>query len=339
MGLNKLYIKNEGMNPTGCFKDRGTMVEVTKAKEMGAKAICLASTGNMAASVAAYSSAANIPCYVIVPEGTALGKLSQTLTFGARLVQVRSDYTCCAKLAEKMSKEFGYFLAGDYTFRTEGQKSEGYEIIEQLYWKAPDYIVCPIGCGTNFHGIAKGINELFNLGLIERKPRLIGVQTVGANPVVRAFRKKRKSCEILKNPNTVAGAIAVGNPLDAAKILQDIYDSKGLVTEVDDEFLLHCQQEQTRAEGIFAEPSGTLAYAAVKKLSLEGFFEPNEVIVCVATGNGLKDPKAPLRILPEPISVDPRFEEIKRFIDQKLYNLLSSLPPIYEVSVDPEDLL
>lgn len=324
LGLSKLYLKNEGSNPTGCFKDRGTMVEVTKAKEMGATAICLASTGNMAASVAAYASAAGIPCYVLVPEGTPLGKLSQTLTFGARLIQVRAPYSRCAELAAEMAKRFGYYLAGDYTFRTEGQKSEGYEIIEQLYWKSPDYLVCPIGCGTNLHAIYKGMCELRELGLIDRVPKLIGVQTVGCNPVYSAFSQGRRDFDPIAHPNTVASAIAAGDPLDGAKVLADIYDSGGCAVEVDDDFLLQCQQEQTRAEGVFAEPSGSLAYAGVKKLAAEGFFNPEDVVVCVVTGNGLKDPKSPLKILPEPASVEPVFSEIERFIEQKLYAIRES---------------
>ena len=324
LGLNNLYIKNEGMNPTGCFKDRGTLVEITKAKEMGAKAICLASTGNMAASCAAYASAAKIPCYVLVPEGTAIGKISQTLTFGARVIQVRGSYSDCAKLAEQMAKRFDYYLAGDYTFRTEGQKSQGYEIIEQLFWKAPDYVVCPIGCGTNFHAIYKGIKEFYDLGLIEKMPKLIGVQAEGANAVIRAFDKGDKDFVELEAVNTIAGAIAVASPLDGRKILHDMYETNGNAVSINDEELLKAQQDQAREEGVFAEPSGAGAVAAVKKLQDQGFFNEDDVIVCIATGNGLKDPKSPLKILPEPASVEPSFNEIERFIEQKLYAIKES---------------
>ncbi|MDP2624569.1 MAG: threonine synthase, partial [Candidatus Peregrinibacteria bacterium] len=324
LGLNNLYIKNEGMNPTGCFKDRGTMVEVTKAKEIGAKAICLASTGNMAASVAAYSSAANIPCYVLVPEGTAIGKLAQTLTFGARVIQIRADYSKCAALAAQMATRFDYYLAGDYTFRTEGQKSEGYEIVEQLFWNSPDYILCPMGVGTNFHAIYKGIKELYDYGFIKKLPKLIGVQTPGCNPIVKAFREGRTDYDVLANPTTVAAAMCVGDPLDGPKILKDIYESGGTAVEVTDDEILMAQQEQARKEGIFAEPSGAMPYAAVKKLAGEGFFKEEDVIVCVCTGNGLKDPKSPLKILAEPASIEPDFSELERFIEQKLYAVRDS---------------
>jgi threonine synthase len=324
LGLNRFYLKNEGMNPTGCFKDRGTMVEITKAKEIGAKAICLASTGNMAASVSAYASAAGIPCYVLVPEGTALGKLAQTLTFGARVIQVRTDYSKCAALAAQMAKHFGYYLAGDYTFRTEGQKSQGYEIVEQLFWKAPDYIVCPVGVGTNLHAIYKGVKEFYDYGFIDKLPRIIAVQTPGCNPIVKAFEAGRTDYDVVEHPSTVAAAMCVGDPLDGPKILKDIYDSQGIAVEVTDEEILKAQQEQAREEGVFAEPSGSMAYAAVKLLSQRGYFKPDDVIVGIVNGNGLKDPKSPLKILPEPATVEPLFSEIQRFIDQKLYAIRES---------------
>lgn len=324
LGLKNLYIKNEGVNPTGVFKDRGTMVEVTKAKELGAKAICLASTGNMAASVAAYASAAKIPCYVLVPEGTPIGKLAQTLTFGARVIQIRSDYSRCAQLASEMAKKFGYYLAGDYTFRTEGQKSQGYEIVEQLFWKSPDYIVCSVGNGTNLHAIYKGIKEFHMLGLIDKLPKIIVAQTTGCNPLVQAFRKKKKDFIKVEKPNTVASAMAVGQPSDARKILEDVYESGGFCDEVTDEYLLKAQQELAREEGIFSEPSGALSYAVAKKLAEEGAFKADDVIVVSACGNGLKDPKSPLKILPEPATLEPEFSEIERFIDQKLYAIRES---------------
>lgn len=323
-GLNRVYIKNEGVNPTGCFKDRGTLVELTKAKEMGAKAICLASTGNMAASVAAYSAAAGIPCYVLVPEGTAIGKLAQTLSFGARVMQIRADYSKCAALAEKMAKTFGYYLAGDYTFRTEGQKSQAYEIVEQLFWKAPDYVICPVGCGTNFHAIAKGFKEFYDFGLIDKMPKLIVVQTPGCNPVAKAIKQKRLDFDILDKPETVAAAMCVGNPIDGYKIIKDVYDSKGTSVEVTDAEILEAQQEQAREAGVFAEPSGAMGYAGIKKLAAKGFFKPDDVIVTIATGNGLKDPKSPLKVVPEPATLDCDFDEIKRFIDQKLYAIRNS---------------
>lgn len=324
LGLNQLYIKNEGANPTGVFKDRGTMVEVTKAKEIGAKAICLASSGNMAASTAAYASLAKIPCYVLVPEGTPIGKLSQTLSYGARVIQVRGMYSDCAKLAEEMAKKYGFYLAGDYVFRGEGQKSQAYEIVEQLFWKVPDYVVCPIGCGTNFAAIWKGFVDYKKLGLIDKMPKLIGVQPEGCNVIVKAFNEGRRDFDILDIPNTVCSAVAAGDPLDGKKILAGLHDSDGTCVELKDREALEAEQLMARGEGVFVEPSGALPIAGVQKLAKEGFFKEDDIVVCIATGNGLKDPMSALKVLPEPATIEPDMAEVDNFLKYKLYEIKSA---------------
>lgn len=319
INIKNLYLKNEWMNPTWCFKDRWTMVEVTKAKEIWAKAICLASTGNMAASVAAYSTSAWIPCYVLVPEWTPVWKLAQTLTYWAKVIQIRSDYSACARLAVEMSKRFWYYLAWDYAFRTEWQKSQGYEIIEQLFWKSPDYVVCPIWCWTNLHAIYKWIRELFDMWLINKIPKIIWVQADWCCPITNAFEENRKDFDVQSNPYTIASAMCVWDPLDWKKVLDDIYESWWICVNVSDDEILKAQQEQARLEWVFAEPSWSMAYAAVKKLSKKNFFEKDDTIVLIINWNWLKDPKSPLKILPEPASIEPLFDELERFIDQKLY--------------------
>lgn len=320
--IKNLYIKNEGANPTGVFKDRGTLVEVTKALEMGAKAVCLASTGNMAASVSAYCSIAKIPCYVLVPEGTPIGKLAQTLSYGARIIQVRGTYSDCARLAVKMSEKHGFYLAGDYVFRREGQKSQAYEIAEQLGWKAPDYVVCPIGCGTNLSAIWKGFKELKMLDLIDNLPKLIGVQPEGCNVVVKAFRTKKKIVPMDK-PDTVCSAVAAGYPLDGEIILKAMKESKGSSVQVSDEETLLTEQLLAKEEAIFVEPSGALGIAAIEELAKKKFFKPDDVVVCVATGNGLKDPKSAVKILPDPPTIDPDIKEVDDYLKYKLYHLQS----------------
>jgi len=319
-GLNNLYIKSEGSNPTGVFKDRGTLVEVTKALEMNAKAICLASSGNMAASAAAYASKAKLPCYVLVPEGTPIGKLSQTLSYGARVLQIRDTYSTCAKLAEEISKKHKFYLAGDYVFRREGQKSCGYEIIEQLFWKSPDYIICPIGCGTNFSAIWKGIKEFYKLGLINKLPKLIGVQPQGCNTVVKAHNQKKK-IQTLKSIDTVCSAVAVNYPLDGQMLLNYIKKSDGNAVAVPDNITLDAEKDLAKYESIFVEASGALPLGALKMLMKKKYFKKDDVIVCIATGNGLKDPITALQNLPSPASMEPQVEEIDRYLQNKLYNL------------------
>ncbi|MBT7737061.1 threonine synthase, partial [Candidatus Peregrinibacteria bacterium] len=321
--LPNLYIKNEGANPTGVFKDRGTLVEVTKALEMGAKAVCLASTGNMAASVAAYCTIAKMPCYVLVPEGTPIGKLAQTLSYGARIIQVRGTYSDCAKLAVEMSEKHGFYLAGDYAFRLEGQKSQAYEIAEQLGWKAPDYLVCPVGCGTNLSAIWKGFKELKKLDLIDKLPKLVAVQPHGCNVVTQAQNSKSKKLIVLEKPDTICSAVAAGNPLDGKKVLQGLKESKGKAVEVSDGETLEVEQMMAKEEAIFVEPSGALSMAAVQKLQEKKFFKPTDVVVCVATGNGLKDPKSATKIVPDPPTIDPEMSEVDNYLKHKLYHIQS----------------
>jgi len=322
-GIDKLYIKNEGANPTGVFKDRGTLVEVTKALEMGAKAVCLASTGNMAASVSAYCSIANLPCYVLVPEGTPIGKLAQSLSYGARIIQVRDDYSTCAKLAEQMAEKHGFYLAGDYVFRQEGQKSQAYEIAEQLGWRAPDYLLCPVGVGTNLAAIHKGFVELKKLNLIERLPKIIAVQSEGANAVYLAFKDKKKKYSPIDKVGTVCSAVAVANPFDGNKILNAVYETGGIIAEITDEEVLQAEQLLAKDEAIFVEPSGALPIAALKKLTEEKFFKKDDIVVCVATGNGLKDPKSATKIIPDPPTIDPELSEVDSYLKHKLYQIQS----------------
>ncbi|MBD3360501.1 threonine synthase, partial [Candidatus Peregrinibacteria bacterium] len=308
--IKNLYIKNEGANPTGVFKDRGTLVEVTKALEMGASAVCLASTGNMAASVSAYCTIAKIPCYVLVPEGTPIGKLAQTLSYGSRIIQVRGTYSDCAGLAVEMAEKHGFYLAGDYVFRLEGQKSQGYEIAEQLGWKSPDYVIVPMGCGTNLSAIWKGFKELKKLNLIDNLPKLIGVQPDGCNVIVKAFKSRNKKITPLNKPDTICSAVAAGDPLDGKKAIKALTESKGSVVQLSDETTLETEQLLAKEEAIFVEPSGALAIAALEALTKKKFFKKDDTVVCVATGNGLKDPKSAIKNIPDPPTIDPDIKEV-----------------------------
>ncbi|MBI4537577.1 MAG: threonine synthase [candidate division NC10 bacterium] len=321
LSLRRLYIKNEGANPTGVFKDRGSLVELTKVKEQGAKAVCVASTGNMAASVAAYASMAGVACYVLIPEGTALGKLAQALSYGARLLQVRGTYNDAARLTEEMSVRHGFYLAGDYAFRAEGQKSQAFEIVEQLDWKAPAAVIVPMGCGTNLAAIWKGFKEFYELGLIDRLPRMIGVQADGCAPIVAAFQQGATQVDAVEKPFTVCTALAAGNPLDATKALTALRESGGCGVILTDAEILEAQQRLAHLESIFVEPAGAVPIAALQTLATSGRVRPDETIVCVATGNGLKDPRAALRVLPSPATIEPTMAEVEKFLRLRLYEI------------------
>lgn len=320
-GLGRLYIKNETTNPTGVFKDRGSLVDVTKAKELGADAVCVASTGNMAASVAAYCSVAGLPCYVLIPEGTPIGKLAQALSYGARMLQIRGTYDDAARLAAEMARRHNFYLAGDYAFRSEGQKSQGFEIIEQLGWRAPEWIVVPMGCGTNLAAIWKGCAEYHRLGLVEHVPKMIGVQPDGCAPIVEALGRGGETIARVERPNTIASAVAAGWPLDGIKALRAIRDSGGTALAVSDDEILRAQQELAHSESIFVEPSGALPFAAVPKLVAAGLIGPDDTVVCIATGTGLKDPRAALRVLPSAPTIEPVAEEVDRYLDMRLYEI------------------
>ena len=320
-GIRDLYIKNEGANPTGVFKDRGSLVELTKAKELGAKAVCVASTGNMAASVAAYASVAGLTCYVLVPEGTPIGKLAQALSYGARLLQVRGTYSDAARLTEEMSERHGFYLAGDYAFRVEGQKSQAFEIIEQLDWRPPAAVIVPMGCGTNMAAVCKGFKEFYELGLVDRLPRMVGVQAEGCAPILMAFQQGVETPTPVEKPFTVCTAVAAGDPLDGLKALAAMRESGGCGVILSDAEILDAQQQLSHQESIFVEPSGAIPVAALSSLLTTGRIRPDEVVVCLATGNGLKDPKAALKVLPSPATIEPNMAEVDKFLRLRLYEI------------------
>lgn len=321
LGFRDLYIKNEGANPTGVFKDRGSLVELSKAKELGAKAVCVASTGNMAASVAAYASVAGLTCYVLVPEGTPSGKLAQALSYGARLLQVRGTYNDAARLTEEMSERHGFYLAGDYAFRVEGQKSQAFEIVEQLDWRPPAAVIVPMGCGTNIAAVWKGFKEFYELGLIDRLPRMVGVQAEGCAPILSAFQQGREHIEAVEKPYTVCSAVAAGDPTDGLKALAALRESGGCGVILSDAEILDAQQQLAHRESVFVEPAGAIPIAALSSLLTSGRVRADEVVVCLATGNGLKDPKAALRVLPSPATIEPTIAEVDKFLRLRLYEI------------------
>lgn len=313
----KLFFKLEGQNPTGSFKDRGSALELSVAREYGAKGIVLASTGNMAASCACYSAAARIPCFVVVPEGTPQSKLAQVIAYGGRIVQVKGSYGDAARLAEVIAHEYGFYLAGDYAFRAEGGKTAAYELIEQMHYQIPDIVVVPIGCGTNLASYFKGFSDFLELGLIDKMPQLIGVQAEAANPVVRAFKEGKKTFEPLSEVRSLAGAIAINDPLDGIKALDALYNSSGLAIDLSEEEMVSAQYELSKEEGIFVETSCAAGFAALRKLILSNPLK-DKTIVCILTGTGLKDPKPILSASLQAVSISPDITEFRELYEKEL---------------------
>jgi len=283
--LKELYIKEERTNPTGSFKDRGSSVEISRAIEVKAKRLCVASTGNMGASTSAYAAISQLQLFVFTPKHISHSIRVQIGIYGSKLIELDGNYDDCAQAAREMSKKHGLHLLGDYPFRKEGQKSIAYEILEDMKFNAPEYIVCPIGNGTLISATWKGIKEFEELGLIDSRPKLIGVQAAGSSPVYKAYAGKK---DIKKEtPDTIAHAIAVGNPTDGLSALQAVKESKGEIMQVSDERMLGAQKLIAKKEGFFFQPAAAAPMAALLELSERKI----DSLVCVATGDGLKRPE------------------------------------------------
>src|SRR3989344_1445881 len=317
LGIKKLFIKNEGLNPTGAFKDRGSFVEINKAKELGFQSVVVTSKGNLAASVSASTAQAGLDCYVFVPENTPRGKLAQSLSYGAKVIQIRGTYNDAADLAVQTAKKYKFYLAGDYVFRAEGQKSCGYELAEQMWHEPIDWVIVPIGMGTNLSAIFKGLWEYYQLGLIDKLPHMVGVQADGARSIYQKGKKFFVKPEA--RPQTVASAKAVGNPLDAPKVIRAFMETDGTIESASDEDTLKDQQLLTHLEALYVEPSAATTIVALQNLLKKGTIKAQDTVVCVATGAGLNDPAATLKVLAEPPTIEADIHEVERVITGKLF--------------------
>jgi len=289
VGLKWLYVKNEGQNPSGSFKDRGMTVSVTRAVQGGAKLLLCASTGNTAASMAAYAARAGVTALVTVPAGkVASGKLAQVIAYGAKMIRVEGDFDAALKITLKVASEIKELAVMNSVnpYRIEGQKTTAYEIFEQMGQKVPDYVVLPVGNAGNISAIWKGFKELRDWGISEALPRMVGVQAAGAQPIVEAFQHGRDSVTAVQ-PKTIASAINIGNPASWKKALAALRESSGMALAVTDEETIAARMELASTEGIFVEPASAVPIAALKKIGLK--LGKGATVVCICTGNGLKD--------------------------------------------------
>jgi threonine synthase len=316
VGLKQVYVKNEGVNPTGVFKDRGSAIEITKAVELGAKAVMVASSGNMAASLAAYCAKAGLPCYVVVPEKTPLGKLAQMLEYGAHVIKIKGEYSTCVQIVEKLARKHGCFLAGDYVYRREGQKSLAYEVCAQMAFQVPDVVVMPAGAGTNASAIWKGFKEYKLLGIIKHLPKMVLVQAKGAAPIYESFKKGAKTVTPLKKTSTICSAVAVADPNDGDLALQAVYDSGGCVLKATDDQALAAQKTLASLEAIFVEPSSALAVAVLPDLIKKKIARHADKVLVIATGNGLKDPLVSLKKFPNPPVFKADHKLVSRYLSR-----------------------
>lgn len=288
-GMKRLFLKHEGENPTGSFKDRGMTVGATVARLLGMHRVACASTGNTSASMASYAALAGMRAFVFIPEGNiAHGKLSQALAFGARTLQLAGDFDAAMRVVEQVcNQENIYLLNSINPFRIEGQKAIGFELLQDLEWRVPDWIVLPGGNLGNSAAIAKGLMELHELGWIDALPRLAVIQAAGANPLYTAFHTGRRLEPV--TADTIATAIRIGNPLSWKKSLRGIEALDGVVEQVTDQEIMDAKA-QVDAAGIGAEPASCATVAGLRKLVASGTIDPDSTVCGILTGHLLKDP-------------------------------------------------
>jgi threonine synthase len=314
-----LYVKVEGSNPTGSFKDRGMSVGITKAVELGVETVGCASTGNTSASLAAYAARAGKRCIVLLPSGkVALGKLAQAMFHGAEVISIKGNFDEALETVTALALERQLYLLNSVNpYRLEGQKSIGFEVVDDLGWKSPDRIILPVGNAGNISAIWKGVTEFHEAGFIDDLPMMTGIQAEGAAPIVNAVRKGKNSIEAVANPETIATAIRIGAPVSAQKALRAIYDSNGMADTVTDDEILSAQKLLARTEGIGVEPASAASIAGLLKLVENGEVDKGEQVVCIVTGHLLKDPNTAIDACVEPVEIEASVEALSKIINPK----------------------
>jgi threonine synthase len=303
----RLYLKYEGLNPTGSFKDRGMTLAVSKAVEQGSKAVMCASTGNTSASAAAYAARAGISAIVLIPEGAiAMGKLSQALMHGSRVLAVRGNFDDALRLVRQITQTHPITLVNSINpYRIEGQKTAAFEICEAL-GEAPDLLAIPVGNAGNITAYWKGFCEYRRAGHVTNAPRMLGFQAAGSAPIVIG--------EPVADPQTLATAIKIGNPASWKQAEAARDESEGLIEAVTDEQIVEAYSLLAKHEGVFCEPASAASVAGIIQLQRQGRLEGEPTIVCVLTGHGLKDPDRAIAESPEPEVIEPVLAAVEKAV-------------------------
>jgi threonine synthase len=302
-----LYLKFEGMNPTGSFKDRGMTMAISKAVESGAKAVICASTGNTSASAAAYGARAGLAVYVLIPAGKiAMGKLSQAMMHQATVIQIEGNFDQALTIVKELSETYRIELVNSINpYRIEGQKTGAMEVCDQL-GDAPTVHVLPVGNAGNITAYWKGYQEYRAANQSTRLPRMVGFQAAGAAPIVLGH--------IVEHPHTVASAIRIGNPASWELALNAVKESTGAIDSVTDEEILQAYRTVAATEGVFCEPASAASVAGVMKLSKQGGLREGETVVCTLTGHGLKDADTAISVSAQPKTVRATREDVARLL-------------------------
>jgi threonine synthase len=305
MGCGELYLKLEGCNPTGSFKDRGMVVAVAKAIEDGSQAVACASTGNTSASAAAYAAYSGLSAIIIVPGGKiALGKLAQAIVYSARIITIDGNFDQALKLVRALTEKHPVTLVNSLNpYRLEGQKTAAFEIVDAL-GDAPDYLFIPVGNAGNITAYWKGFTEYYQASRATRKPKMMGFQAEGAAPIVRGYAIER--------PETVASAIRIGNPASWQKAVKARDESGGVIDMVTDAEILSAEKAMATRCGVFGEPASGASLAGLIKLSRLGMDFSQKRVVCIVTGTGLKDVDTPLKDAGELVNVRPDLNAVEQ---------------------------
>ncbi len=306
-GNIEVYLKYEGLNPTGSFKDRGMTMAISKACEEGSKAVICASTGNTSASAAAYAAKAGLKCVVLIPNGAiALGKLSQALIHGAVVLAIDGNFDKALELVKEISRQYPITMVNSLNpYRIEGQKTASFEICESLN-AAPDFQLMPVGNAGNITAYWKGYKQYKALGKINALPQMLGFQAQGSAPIVKGYP--------IKHPKTIATAIKIGNPASWKQAETARDESNGLIEAVSDSQILNAYRILAKKEGVFVEPASAASIAGLLKLSAAGYFPKKARIVCILTGHGLKDPDRAIKSVKPPKLLKPELKAILKAI-------------------------
>ena len=318
LGINRFFVKYDGVNPTASYKDRASAVAIAKAVEKGYDTIYAASTGNAASSLAGLTAPTHLKSVIFVPAKAPRPKIMQIKIFGAKLVPINADYDTVFDLSMKVGEKMGWYCRNSAInpYLLEGKKTGGMEIAVQMDFDVPDYVLVGVGDGTVISGIYKGFYDMYKVGLIDRIPKIVGVQAEGAAAVKAAFDAGEPFKPHDLKANTLADSIAVGKPRDVIKACKYVRTSGGFYVAVSDEEILNAGVELASDMGLFSEPAGSASYAGLKKLIREGRIEKDAKVVVVVTGNGLKDPSSYEKLF-EIKPVEPDIDKIFEYLSKK----------------------
>jgi len=316
IGIDTLYIKDDGVNPTASLKDRASVIAVVRALEEGKDTIACSSTGNAASSLAGNAAHVGLKTVIFVPKRAPKGKLTQLLVYGAKVVSVDGDYRSTFELSKAAIDHYGWYNrnAAINPYLVEGKKTVALEIAEQLSFEAPDWVVVSVGDGCTIAGVYKGFYDLISIGLMDKMPRLLGVQAEGCAPFYHAF-KDDKALEVTEE-NTLADSIAVGLPRNPVKGIQAVLASKGTYITVTDQEILGSIALLGKTEGIFGEPAGVAGVAGLKKALEEGIIHKKDKVTVIVTGNGLKDVEHGMEAVGEPMRLKPDIQSFIKIMNE-----------------------